>query len=614
MEWKASADVGYRTLDLDGSEALYRSHSNLDEGVRLFGLSLRGTPRGATSRFLDTVEIDASGIGGDPQEWARFTMRKRGAYRWDVRFSQSDYFFDVPDFTRFGLHTNRNDRRNLDTLLELNPGSTRVYVGYARREFSGPAFLTQDFARDEFLMFAPVDRKTDDARVGIDFKIGTWDLSLEQAYRKLDSQSDYELPAGAGAGFSSANASLTSFTRDVPLEGEYWISRASAHAAFADRVDLSVRLVYSDGKTEGSSAQSAAGNWFSAAIAPFTESVDTAFRSDLPSSLGEVGVSVRLSDHVYLNNNLRYQDYEIDGSTDESLVRLTTSPADTDTASSRLTDWTSWEGRTEAEWRASRRWTLRAGYRRLERSIEFGTREVVVNNLTSTTTTTTSADEADQASDTFFGSATFRWNRKWSAFLELQDGQVDSVFVRVDPADFQLARLRGSFRPTDHWSFSLTSTYRRAQNPNPTVENKVDSRAHAVSTDYTGKRLAFSTGYSVMNLDSSTDIVFCTGSPCTPPATQVSDISSWRFADNHYFADVRYRFSERFKGSLRGQMTDSRGTFPVDYYYVEPRLSVRLYSGFWFNVAAYRYQFDRGQDNTQDYRAQGALLSLAGDF
>lgn len=606
MEWKVSAEVGYRDLDLDGSEPLFRSHSNLDKGVRLFGLSLRGLPKGATSRFMDSLEIDASGLGGDPQEWFHFTMRKRGTYRWDVRFNQSDYFFDVPDFTRFGQHSNKNDRRSFDTLLELNPGSARVYVGYTRRDFEGPAFLTQDLARDEFIVFAPVDRKTDDVRAGIDFKVGTWDLSFEQSYRRLDSLSLFEEVQGDTAGNTNANASLTSFTREVPLEGTYWISRASAHSSFADRVDLTLRLVHSDGETEGSSDQVTTGNWFSGAVAPFTETVTTSFGSDLPSSLAEVGVSIRLSDSVYLNNNFRYHDYEIDGETDEQLVRVGTSPTATDETFSRLTDWTSWEARTEAEWRASRRVTLRGGYRRLDREVTFTTTDV--NNLTSATTE--SEEEGDQASDTFFGSVTFRWNRLWSVFLELQDGEVDNVFLRVDPAEFQLARLRGTFRPTDRLSFSLSTLYRHGENPNPDVENTVDSRSYSISADYAGERLFFSTGYTAVNLDSTTDIVFCVGSPCT----QTADLSAWHFADNHYFANVTYKFNDRFRGSLRGQMTDSRDTFPVDYYFAEPRLAVRLYSGFWANLGWYRYEFDRAQDDTQDYRAEGALFSISGEF
>ncbi len=603
IEWNVSAEVGYRGLDLEGSEALFRSHSNLDQGARLFGLSVRGTPRGATSRFMDSLEINASGLGGDPQEWFNFTMRKRGTYRWDVRFNQTDYFFDVPDFTRFGQHTNKNDRRSFDTLLELNPGNARVYVGYTRRDFDGPAFLTQDYARDEFFVFAPVDRQTDDVRAGIDLKVGGWDLSFEQSYRKLDSLSEYELTTSPDPGNNTANtAALTSFMRDVPLDGEYWVSRASAHAAFADRVDLSLRLVYSDGDTEGASAQSAAGTWFTGAA--FTQSVDTSFASDLPSSMAEVGTSIRLTDSVYLHNNLRYHDYEIEGATEEVIVGTGAAPSSADSFS-RLTDWKSWEDRLEAEWRLNRRLTLRGGYRRLER-------DVTVESRTDGTLDGP-PEGGDQASDTFFGSFTFRWNRMWSVFAEYQDGEVDNVFLRVDPASFWVARLRSTFRPSERWAFSLSTIYRQGENPNPDIENKVDSRSYAISADYSGKRLFFTTGYTAVNIDSVTDILFCTGSPCTG-ANLSLDVSGWHFADNHYFANVTYKFSDRFRGSLRAQMTDSRDSFPVDYYFAEPRFSVRLYSGFWANFGWYRYEYDRGQDDTQDYRAEGALFSLLAEF
>ncbi|HXH28400.1 MAG TPA: MtrB/PioB family outer membrane beta-barrel protein, partial [Candidatus Polarisedimenticolia bacterium] len=584
MEWTFNTEVGYRTLSVDGgpdAEALYRSHTNLSEGARLFNLSLRGTPKGSEAGLFDTLELNAAGLGGDPQAWANFTLRKRGVYRWNVKYNRSVYFFDVPDFVRFGQHTNDNLRRTFDTLLELNPGTTRVYVGYTRAEFNGPAFLTQDEARDEFMVLAPVDRTTDDVRAGIDLTLGRWQLNLEQAYRGFDSKSDFAVDPASGAGNNPGNnATLTTFTRSVPLNGTWWVSRASAHASFAERVDLSIRFVYSDGKTDGNSTQLATGNWYTAAVAPFNEAILTDFKSDLPTSLGEVGVSIRLTDNVDLHNVVRYLDYQIDGHTDEQVTR-DVDTADTNQTTRRLTDWTSWEARSEAEWRVDRRWTLRGGARRFHRDVSFENRDVLVDNTAATTTVTIDKEDGTQTADSYFGSVAFRYNARWSAFLELTDGETDNVFLRVDPGSYKQARLKGSYHPTERWSVSLTSTVRSSDNPNPDVQNKVNSRTYAADVSFNGKRLAFVSGYTAVNLDSSTDIVYCSTSPCD----NFMDVSRWDFEDSHYFADVHYTFSKRFKGSLRGHITDSRGTFPVDYYYVEPRFSFLLYGGYWINLA-----------------------------
>jgi hypothetical protein len=61
-------------------------------------------------------------------------------------------------------------------------------------------------------------------------------------------------------------------------------------------------------------------------------------------------------------------------------------------------------------------------------------------------------------------------------------------------------------------------------------------------------------------------------------------------------------------------VSHSRGAFPVAYYHVEPRLSVRVIDRYWFNAAWYRYEFDRRQNDAQDYRAEGALFSLSASF
>jgi len=603
MDWKVGAEVGYRSLTVDGNEDIYQSQANLGRGVRLFNLSLSGTPKGPESRFFDTLQVDVSGMGGDPQQWVNFTLRKRGLYRWDVKYNRNDYVFLIPDFVNFGQHTNDNRRRTLESFFEMNAGPTRWYFGLARRDFDGPAFLTQDLSRDEFLVFAPVDRVTDDVRGGVDLKLGTWSLNLEETFRKLDSNSRYSLGPNAGAGNNPSNtATLTSFSREAPLNGTYWISRASAHRSFADRVDLSLSGVYSTGRTDGTSFQNAAGTYYTTGGPPFTEKIGTSNASDLPSTLAQAGVSIRITDKVYINETLSYHDYRIEGTTITDLDRdvngtVTTS---SDTVQ-RVTDWTSFGGRTEAEWRVDRNWTVRGGVDELARRVSFVER---------TDGKITDQESGDQNATTYFVNGAFHYGKKWSAFAEYQDGQVDNVFLRVDPADVQIARLRGSYRPTERWSFNLSAVYRHGRNPNPDVNNEVYSRAYALSTDYNGKKLSLSTGFTVVNLDSSTDIVYCTGSPCvlTP------DVSLWSFIDNHVFADVAYRFTDRVTGLFKGQISDSRDSFPIQYYYVEPRVSVRVAKGYSVSLGYFRYEFDRKFDASQDYRATGGLFSVSATF
>ncbi|HET9482203.1 MAG TPA: hypothetical protein VFP98_10655, partial [Candidatus Polarisedimenticolia bacterium] len=307
----------------------------------------------------------------------------------------------------------------------------------------------------------------------------------------------------------------------------------------------------------------------------------------------------------WLHNNLRYHHYEIEGETEQDLDNVIGGvPTSASEDFMRLTDWTAWEGRTEVEWRINRSWGVRGGYRRLDRDVRTEAR---------TDGALTAREEADQAADTFFGGVSYRHDRKFSAHAEFWDGEYDNVFVRVQPADFMLGRFRATFRPGDRWAINLSASYRQAENPTPDFANKVNSRTYSASLDYNGTKLTTSTGYSAVNLDSSTDIAFCTGGTCTG-TTLVTDVSLWEFADNHVYTNTSYAFSDRIRGSVRARLTDSRDTFPVEYTYVEPRIAVRLFSGYWVNVGWYKYEFDRDDDDTQDYRAYGALLTFSGEF
>ena len=69
-----SVDFGYRFTDITGNENTFKQMFNLDDGLRLFGVDLRGTSSGEGG-MPDTFTFNASGVGGDPFPTLDFRAR-----------------------------------------------------------------------------------------------------------------------------------------------------------------------------------------------------------------------------------------------------------------------------------------------------------------------------------------------------------------------------------------------------------------------------------------------------------------------------------------------------------------------------------------------------------
>ena len=63
--------VGFRAVDVEGSESKYRQHLNLEDGPRLFNLNFELTPSEEMRSLFDRVELDMTNLGGDPFETIR---------------------------------------------------------------------------------------------------------------------------------------------------------------------------------------------------------------------------------------------------------------------------------------------------------------------------------------------------------------------------------------------------------------------------------------------------------------------------------------------------------------------------------------------------------------
>ena len=88
--------VGYRHVDVDGSDAKYREDYNLRTGARLFGLNVDGVARDAEQTHLDRFHLEIDTPGNEPVSTFRLDASDKGLYDLRVNFVRSKYYYAVP--------------------------------------------------------------------------------------------------------------------------------------------------------------------------------------------------------------------------------------------------------------------------------------------------------------------------------------------------------------------------------------------------------------------------------------------------------------------------------------------------------------------------------------
>ena len=119
--------LGYRSVDVGGSENKYREDVNLADGPLLYHLSFNLVPDGTVRSAVDEIWADLNDVGGQPFETYRFGLRKHGSYTFTYDRQESDYFYNdtlltdgaaVPDPETWDV---RRVRQRAKLGLELNP-------------------------------------------------------------------------------------------------------------------------------------------------------------------------------------------------------------------------------------------------------------------------------------------------------------------------------------------------------------------------------------------------------------------------------------------------------------------------------------------------------------
>jgi hypothetical protein len=498
--WRLTGDfeLGLRSVDVDGASAKYREDVNLDDGARLFGLSLRLDPASAAGA-VDRLELSAGNLGGDPFETLRFEVGKLNRFSFTYERLESEYFYDdliVPpplasiagstggDFHTFDFERIR-DRARLS--VEVSPRST-LRLGFDGHRKKGESTTTLDLQRDEFELDRPLDETLNDYRAGFEHRWDTVTLWLEERVRDYENLVEIFLPGASPGENTEDPASLSFFFLDQPYD--FTSLEHTARVVYRPNERWDVRAAATLGRLglDVDADQDAAGTTF--AGAPFTLEATGDGAIDRDTELFDLDWTYRVSDRWALTGGARR--HRLDQEGDFRFGAVGEPPAGDDERRGR------WEVDLQAvelgaEVQISPAWSAAAGVSLEDRQV--------------TTAASAGGDELTRDEETgrtgWVATLAWRPSARLRLAASVEDSSFDDPYTLVAPTDRRRLRLLGRYRWGGGWSLNGHYTLRRVDNDDSGWSADTDQAAIRLARDR--ERYDLAVGWSRLDLDRAVD-------------------------------------------------------------------------------------------------------------
>ena len=502
-----SWEFGYRYALVGGDDEKYRSDVNFGDGVRLLSSYLTVNSKDGHGRWFDEIVLTTQGLGNDPYESAVLRVQKNRLYRYDMHWRSNDYF-DPGLATAEGLHLENLTQRWEDHDLVLFPDSkVRFKAGFSANNEQGPALSTTNLFEDErgdiFTLFSNVKRVYKSYRVGADFDLLGFKLSVLRRWEFFDDYTPYT--AGPEAGLNPVDiTTLTSFNRVEPLRGQtpgWLVALIAEHQKYA----VNGRFTYSKGTGNFILDEAAMGTGFLGTENRLVSSYGTAQR---PVASGDLNVSLFPTDRITVTNNTSADDTRIDGNNfyeQFDLSTLTASIVNFQFLGMRL-----FTNSTDVHFRATKKFDLFAGYRYADRQI----RSIQSESDPSTPFMNVLSEQTDVVNA---GVAGFNWRIGGGLSLRAsaEIGRNNNPFYPISEKNYQALDSRLQYRRK---SVTMSGGYKEYYNNNSITLTAYDShsRTYFANASWTARDwLSLDLSYTKMHLDTAGGIAFFAASALT---------------------------------------------------------------------------------------------------
>ncbi len=589
--------LGYRSVDIGGTEDKFKEDLNLDDGARLFELNFDFIPASDGRKFADRIQLDVNNFGGDPFESFRFSVQKYGDYDFSYQRTKSTYFYhDIilptaladPRLTNGGdFHTFDFDRvRDTASLsIDLNRRA-KLDVGFERFVKRGDSTTTLDISRDEFELDKPVEESYDEFNVGFQYAWPKVTLIVEERVRDYENDVEIFLP-GFSLGENTTDATtLDFFFLDQPyaFESDQHTLRINAQpnkkllirgSAIRQNIDLDVEA---EERSQGIAFNGQ----------PFTTDLSGGGEIESDTELLDLDISWLVMEHVAIIGGVRRHQLDQTGRFDfGSDANRSTWDVET----------TGFELGVEAN--LSLELTVAAG-------IRFESRDVASAHVTDGSALAPEEETTDQ--DGFFGSLSWRPTKRLTIDAELEDSSYDEPFSLSSPTDRERYSLRARLRGT------ATGLYASGSYVAHRFEN--GASGWQAERDYLTLRLGYrqsgidaSVGYSLVEADRQIDQAVTTLPGFGGGVTFLFPVLYESDAD---FFDGRFRCRVHPRVTLGGdfRLYDNSGTFGIEREDLRGWIELEVGERYLLRGAYRTIDYDEKLFDFDDYDADVADLSV----
>jgi hypothetical protein len=543
-EISGHVEVGVREVDVQGDENKYDQYLNLDSGARLFGFSARFAPAEPRGSTPDLIDVQLSGLGGEPYERVAVAVKKYGAYRFRYSRHKSDYFYEdllirpedasVEASTGGDFHHFDFERVRDAASLEIDlTERTALSFDFDRYEKTGDSTTTVDIEREEFELDQPIDETWRDVRLGLQH---AWEhASLTVSERRQRHENDYSwfLPGFSLGSDPAEPTELNYFFLNQPYDSDVREHALGLTLQPTKKLALTLDVRDIDLELDIDAAESSQGVDFEGT--PFTRETSGDGGIDRDTTVMEASGSYAVSERVQLGASVRRYDLDQDG----------TITFDSEDAMSR---WAIEQLSLElsAQFVVSDALSVGVGLHRETRDAEFTERTADGALLRD--------EETEQAG--YFVMAQYRPVTALRLSFELHQNRVDDPYTLASATDARRYRLRARYRVNDAWS--LTASHRRTDYDNDDTDWESNSEQSELRAAYTGSRLTLSAAVARIEMDHEIDQLVTGGF-----RTDRFDI---RYAGEATFWDLNaaFKVTDRLQFSAGLRTYDNDGSFDVE--------------------------------------------------
>ncbi len=573
--------LGYRNVDISGTENKYKEDYNLYDGPRLMDLDFNLTPDGTLKDMVDRIQLTVSDFGDDPFQSLHLAVDKYGSYSFQFNHWKSTYFYndtilpealaDERTVTGGDFHTFDFDRVRNEAKLKLNL-SPRAELNFGFNEYTktGRSTTTLDLQRLEIELDKPIDETEWDYNAGFQYSWDKVTLVLDEQYGQYKNAIELFLPGQATGGLTELNY----YFLDQPYDYTTWSHTARVVAKPTDNFTVRASGTLQTLSMDVSANERSGGTTFQGAPLDQNDTGNGSISRD--NDLFDLDLDYVINDRFAVVGGYYYRKLSQDGSFLFAGVR-NFGKYDIETNGG--------EGGLQVT--LSPALTLTGGVR-------YETRDVKLRDTENGGPLDTFADVGTDHQG-YFANLGWRPSKLYRVTVDYEDSTFNDPFTLASPTD--RSRLRATGKVNLDNGFWANGTYSRTDYKNS------DSGWDALTEQYLGrigyriKQVNASVGYSRVKFDRNIDQTVFFGSN--------SQLFLIGYGADSDFYDGLVRWQATPALSLGGQYAvySNSGSFALDRDDYKAFGEYKFTQGYLVRVAYRHIKYNEKAFNFDDYNA-----------